>query len=163
MKNKKVASAAQAVEDIFDGATVLIGGFGRAGVTVLLLEALCERGLRGLTLAHNNSGHDHVGIARLIQLGCVAKVSTHGSRGKLQPPPKGLKNEVADHFEPAGGRSAYCFCQPFGIATGPLQPSDGRTKILSKPDTQWIRFRQATANLRCPIGLDAGLTLISMS
>lgn len=57
-----------------DGATVLIGGFGHAGIPDLLIEAVCDRGLRDLTIVTNNSGRGRTGIARLIECGCVAKI-----------------------------------------------------------------------------------------
>lgn len=74
MKNKKCATAAEMIGGMFDAATVLIGGFGHAGIPDLLIEAVCERGLRGLTIVTNNSGRGRTGIARLIESGCVAKI-----------------------------------------------------------------------------------------
>ena len=74
MKNKRYASAAETVSCMRDGATVLIGGFGHAGIPDLLIEAVCDRGLRGLTIVTNNSGRGRTGIARLIESGCVAKI-----------------------------------------------------------------------------------------
>lgn len=57
-----------------DGATVLIGGFGDAGVPQRLVEAVAELGLRGLTLVSNNAGVGDYGIARLLKSGAVSKV-----------------------------------------------------------------------------------------
>ena len=59
---------------MYDGATVLVGGFGHAGVPDQLIDAVCERGLKGLTIVTNNSGRGQTGIARLIEQGCVAKM-----------------------------------------------------------------------------------------
>ena len=74
MKNKQYANAGEVVSCMRDGATVLIGGFGHAGIPDLLIEAVCDRGLRGLTIVTNNSGRGRTGIARLIESGCVAKI-----------------------------------------------------------------------------------------
>lgn len=74
MKNKRYTSAAEVVGCMLDGATVLIGGFGHAGIPDLLIEAVCDRGLRDLTVVTNNSGRGRTGIARLIESGCVAKI-----------------------------------------------------------------------------------------
>jgi 3-oxoadipate CoA-transferase alpha subunit len=74
MKNKHYASAAEVVACMRDGATVLIGGFGHAGIPDLLIEAVCDRGLRDLTIVTNNSGRGRTGIARLIESGCVGKI-----------------------------------------------------------------------------------------
>jgi len=67
-------SAIDAVADIPDGATVLIGGFGPAGQPVELIEALVESGTRDLTVVNNNAGNGDVGLAALIGAGRVRRV-----------------------------------------------------------------------------------------
>ncbi|MGO4596370.1 3-oxoacid CoA-transferase subunit A [Terrabacter sp. 2RAF25] len=67
-------SALEAVADIPDGATVLIGGFGPAGQPVELIEALVESGTRDLTVVNNNAGNGDVGLAALIGAGRVRRV-----------------------------------------------------------------------------------------
>lgn len=67
-------NALDAVADIPDGATVLIGGFGPAGQPVELIEALVETGTRDLTVVNNNAGNGNVGLAALIGAGRVRKV-----------------------------------------------------------------------------------------
>jgi 3-oxoadipate CoA-transferase alpha subunit len=67
-------SAIEAVADIPDGATVLIGGFGPAGQPVELVEALVESGTRDLTVVNNNAGNGDVGLAALIGAGRVRRV-----------------------------------------------------------------------------------------
>ncbi|MFM6851700.1 MAG: 3-oxoacid CoA-transferase subunit A [Terrabacter sp.] len=67
-------SVLDAVADIPDGATVLIGGFGPAGQPVELIEALVESGTRDLTVVNNNAGNGDVGLAALIGAGRVRKV-----------------------------------------------------------------------------------------
>lgn len=67
-------SAAEAVKDVPDGATVMIGGFGAAGQPVELIDALIEQGAEDLTVVNNNAGNGDVGLARLIHLGRVRKM-----------------------------------------------------------------------------------------
>ncbi len=74
MIDKRVPSAAAAVADIRDGATVLIGGFGEAGSPIELIHALIDHGARNLTVVSNNTGSGHVGLAALIENGQVAKM-----------------------------------------------------------------------------------------
>lgn len=64
----------EAVADIADGATVMIGGFGPAGQPVELIDALITHGARDLTVVNNNAGNGDVGLARLIQLGHVRRI-----------------------------------------------------------------------------------------
>ncbi|GAB3073338.1 3-oxoacid CoA-transferase subunit A [Intrasporangium mesophilum] len=67
-------SAVDAVADIPDGATVLVGGFGTAGQPVELIEALVHSGARDLTVVSNNAGNGDVGLAALIEAGRVRKI-----------------------------------------------------------------------------------------
>jgi 3-oxoadipate CoA-transferase alpha subunit len=74
MVNKQVASVQAAVEGIRDGATILIGGFGTAGMPFELIDALIEQGARDLTLVSNNAGNGETGVAALLQAGRVRKM-----------------------------------------------------------------------------------------
>lgn len=74
MKNKRHSTEHEAVAAMRDDSIVFIGGFGRGGVPERLIEAVCERRLRGLTIVSNNAGTSSTGIARLLQEGCVSKV-----------------------------------------------------------------------------------------
>ncbi len=74
MINKIVNSPAEAVSDIFDGATVMIGGFGEAGSPIELIHALIDHGAKNLTVVSNNTGSGHVGLAALIENRQVRKM-----------------------------------------------------------------------------------------
>ena len=69
MINKFSTTAADVVADIFDGATVMIGGFGEAGSPIELIHALIDHGAKNLTVVNNNTGSGHVGLAALIANG----------------------------------------------------------------------------------------------
>jgi 3-oxoadipate CoA-transferase alpha subunit len=72
--DKVVASAAAAVGDIKDGATVLIGGFGTAGMPFQLIDALIAHGAGDLVIVSNNAGNGDTGLAALLKAGRVRKV-----------------------------------------------------------------------------------------
>jgi len=74
MINKVVSSATDAVAGIFDGATVMISGFGEAGSPVELIHALVDQGSKNLTVVSNNAGSGHVGLAALIENRQVRKI-----------------------------------------------------------------------------------------
>lgn len=74
MIDKRCATPAAAVADIFDGATVMIGGFGEAGSPIELVHALIDRGTRDLTVVSNNTGSGEVGLAALIRNGQVKRM-----------------------------------------------------------------------------------------
>jgi len=72
--NKQFPSVAEAVADIPDGATVMVGGFGASGSPIELIHALIDHGATGLTVINNNTGNGEVGLAALIGNGQVAKM-----------------------------------------------------------------------------------------
>jgi 3-oxoadipate CoA-transferase alpha subunit len=74
MINKIVASTAAAVADIRDGATVMIGGFGTAGLPSELIDALIAQGARDLTIVSNNAGNGETGVAALLKARQVRKI-----------------------------------------------------------------------------------------
>jgi 3-oxoadipate CoA-transferase alpha subunit len=74
MIDKRVSTVAAAVADVFDGATILIGGFGEAGSPIELIHALIDQGARELTVVSNNTGSGQVGLAALIKQGRVRKM-----------------------------------------------------------------------------------------
>jgi 3-oxoadipate CoA-transferase alpha subunit len=74
MIDKTVATAKAAVADIRDGATVMIGGFGTAGMPSELIDALIDQGARDLTIVNNNAGNGEVGLAALLKAKRVRKI-----------------------------------------------------------------------------------------
>ena len=74
MIDKTVASLAEAVADVHDGATVMIGGFGAAGQPAELIDALIDQGARDLTIVNNNAGNGEVGLAALLKARRVRKI-----------------------------------------------------------------------------------------
>jgi 3-oxoadipate CoA-transferase, alpha subunit len=74
MIDKIVATPAAALADVPDGATVMIGGFGTAGLPNELTEALIDQGARDLTIVNNNAGNGDTGLAALLAAGRVRKI-----------------------------------------------------------------------------------------
>src|ERR1051325_9583299 len=74
MINKIVASAEAALADVPDGATVLIHGFGNAGMPAALIDALIAQGARDLTVVNNNAGNGETGLAALLKARRVRKI-----------------------------------------------------------------------------------------
>ena len=74
MIDKIVATVEDAVAGVEDGATVMIGGFGRAGQPVELIDALIAQGAGDLTIVNNNAGNGDTGLAALLAAGRVRKI-----------------------------------------------------------------------------------------
>ena len=149
MIDKTVASAQAAVADIDDGATVMIGGFGTAGMPVELIDALIAKGARELTIVNNNAGNAESGVAALIREKRVRKIicsfprqtdSWHFDRAwrageiELELVPQG---NLAERIRAAGaGIGAFYTPTGFGteLANGKeTRTIDGRDYVLEYP------------------------------
>lgn len=128
MLDKRVSSLEEAVKGVRDGATVLVSGFGNAGIPVELLHALLDQGARDLTIVSNNAGSGRTDLAALLAAGRVRKVicsypKTAGSvvfdglyaAGKieLELVPQGTLSERMR----AGGAGIGGFYTPTGVGT----------------------------------------------
>jgi 3-oxoacid CoA-transferase A subunit len=82
--NKVVKSAAEAVRDVPDGASVMVSGFGLCGIPENLIHALRDQGARGLTIISNNAGTTDFGSTFLLQNGQVRKmIATYVGENKV--------------------------------------------------------------------------------
>ena len=142
-------SALEAVDGIKDGSTVLVGGFGMAGMPVALIDALIEQGATDLEVVSNNAGNGDTGLAALLAAGRVRKVVCSFPRqsdsyvfdelyraGKieLEVVPQG---NLAERMRAAGAGIGAFYC-PTGVGT-PLAEGketrtiDGRDYVLELP------------------------------
>jgi len=82
--NKVVASADEAIKDVFDGATIMVGGFGLCGIPENLIRALVRKGVKNLTTISNNAGVDGFGMGLLLAAGQIRKhIGTYVGENKL--------------------------------------------------------------------------------
>ncbi|MFZ4181868.1 3-oxoacid CoA-transferase subunit A [Streptomyces sp. R02] len=149
MSTRLCANADEAVAGIQDGSTVLIGGFGMAGMPVTLIDALLAQGADGLTVVSNNAGNGDTGLAALLAAGRVRKVICSFPRqadsyvfdelyraGKveLEVVPQG---NLAERIRAAGAGIGAFFC-PTAVGTllsegKETREIDGRTYVLEYP------------------------------
>lgn len=90
MLDKTFASVEEAVADVHDGATLLIGGFGSSGVPTELVCALLDQGARELTIVNNNAGNGDVGLSQLIEAGRVRKMICSFARSSNKQKPNAV-------------------------------------------------------------------------
>ena len=139
MINKIAASVAEALEGIADGSTVMVGGFGTAGIPVELIDGLIAHGATDLTLVNNNAGNGDQGLAALLKAGRVRKVicsfprqaDSHvfdalyrAGRIELELVPQG---NLAERIR-AAGAGIGAFFSPTGYGTELAKNSDGTPK-----------------------------------
>lgn len=138
MINKQCESPADAVADIFDGATVLIGGFGAAGNPIELIHALIDQGASDLVVVSNNTGSGHVGLAALIEQGRVAKMicSFPRTANSTVFPDQYQAGEIELELVPqgtlaerlrAGGAGIPAFYTPTSVGTELAENKESRT------------------------------------
>ncbi len=149
MVNKIVASVAEALADVQDGATVMVGGFGTAGIPVELIDGLIAQGAKDLTIVNNNAGNGDAGLAALLKAGRVRKIICsfprsadswvfddlyRSGRIELELVPQG---NLAERMRAAGAGIGAFFCPTaYGteLAKGKeTREIDGRHYVLEYP------------------------------
>ena len=139
MINKIVRSVADALTDVKDGATVLIGGFGTAGIPSELIEGLIAQGAKDLTIVNNNAGNGEVGVAALLKTGRVRKIICSFPRQSDSQIFDGLYRSGALELElvpqgnlaeriRAAGAGIGAFFSPTGYGTDLAKNADGSVK-----------------------------------
>jgi len=124
--NKVVANAEEAIRDVQDGASIMIGGFGLCGNPENLIRALAKKGVKNLTTISNNAGVDGFGVGLLLANGQIRKhIGTYVGENKLLEEMV-LKNQVELELNPqgtfserirAGGAGIPAFYTPTGVGT----------------------------------------------
>jgi 3-oxoacid CoA-transferase subunit A len=144
--NKVVASADEAIKDIFDGAVIMIGGFGLCGIPENLVRALVRKGVKNLTTISNNVGVDGLGNGLLLAAGQIRKhIGTYVGENKLLEQMV-LQGKVELDLVPqgtfserirAGGAGIPAFFTPTGVGTivaehKETREFDGRQYIMER-------------------------------
>jgi 3-oxoacid CoA-transferase A subunit len=126
MINKVVASATEAVRDVGDGATLVVGGFGLCGIPENLINALVAKGVKNLTCVSNNAGVDDWGLGLLLQTRQIRKMVSSYVGENAEFERQFLANELEVEFVPqgtlaermrAGGAGIPAFFTPAGYGT----------------------------------------------
>src|SRR5207253_3975981 len=144
--NKVVASADEAIRDISDGCTIMIGGFGLCGIPENLIAALVRKGVKNLTTISNNVGIDDFGLGKCLAAGQIARhIGSYvgenklleemvlGNRLHLTLLPQGTLAECLR----AGGAGIPAFYTPTGVGTivaegKETREFDGRKYVMER-------------------------------
>jgi 3-oxoacid CoA-transferase, A subunit len=149
--DKTVANVTDAVSEITDGATIMIGGFGGSGAPIELIHALIDRRPKDLTIINNNAGNGRIGIAAMIDAGMVSKMicSFPRSSDPRAFTEKYLAGEIELELVPqgtlaerirAGGAGIPAFYTPTAYGTElaegkPIAEFDGRPYVQER----WLK------------------------
>jgi 3-oxoacid CoA-transferase subunit A len=146
MIDKVVASADEAVRDVFDGATLVVGGFGLCGIPENLIAALVRKGVKDLTVVSNNCGVDDWGLGLLLQTRQIRKMVSSYVGENAEFERQFLSGELEVDLVPqgtlaeqmrAGGAGIPAFYTPTGVGTLVAQGKevrqfDGREYVLER-------------------------------
>lgn len=124
--NKVVSGADEAIRDVFDGATIMVGGFGLCGIPENLIRALVKKGVKNLTTISNNVGVDGFGMGLLLAAGQITRhIGTYVGENKLLEEMV-LKGKIELQLVPQGtfsermraaGAGIPAFFTPTGVGT----------------------------------------------
>ncbi len=139
MIDKTAATVAEALAGIEDGATVMIGGFGTAGIPIELIDGLIAQGAKDLTVVNNNAGNGDAGLAALLKAGRVRKIICSFPRQADSHVFDGLylSGQLALELVPQGnlaeriraaGAGIGAFFTPTGYGTDLAKQADGSPK-----------------------------------
>ena len=145
-RSKLIDTALEAIADIHDCATLMVGGFGLCGIPEHLIEALRVKGVKNLTCISNNAGVDGFGLGKLLQTGQIKKmISSYVGENKtfeqqflsgqleVELTPQG---NLAERIR-AGGAGIPAFYTPTGVGTvvaegKEIKIFDGREYVLER-------------------------------
>ena len=113
--NKVVANADEAVKDIQDGATLMLGGFGLCGIPENCIAALVRKGVKGLTCISNNAGVDDFGIGLMLQKKQVKKMISSYVGENAEFERQLLSGELEVELIPQGTLATRCMAAGYGM------------------------------------------------
>ena len=153
----KVATMEAAMDKVFDGCTILMGGFGLCGIPENLVRALAKKGCKDLTIVSNNAGIDQAGIGLLINNGQVKRMiaSYVGENKTLEQ--MLIRKEIEVELNPqgtlaervrAGGAGIPAFFTPAGVGTPvaegkEVREFDGRKYLMERAIRGDVAFVKA--------------------
>jgi 3-oxoadipate CoA-transferase alpha subunit len=156
MIDKIAPSVEAAVADIYDGATVMIGGFGTAGMPSELIDAVIDQGAKGLTIVNNNAGNGETGLAALLKARRVKKIICSFPRQADSHIFDGLyrAGEIELELVPQGNLAARIQAAGAGLG-GIFTPTGFGTLLAEGKETRRISGRDYVLEL--PIHADFAL------
>jgi 3-oxoadipate CoA-transferase, alpha subunit len=156
MMNKCVPSLSAAVAGIRDGSTVLVGGFGNAGIPVELIDALIDQGAKELTVVTNNAGSGRSDVAKLLGTGRVRKIicSYPRSAGSVVFEELYAAGKIELELVPQGTLSERMRAAGAGIG-GFFTPTAAGTKLAEGKEARKINGRDYV--LEAPLKGDVAL------
>jgi len=157
--NKVYKDAAEAVEDITDGAVLMLGGFGLCGIPENSIAALVQKGVKNLTCISNNAGVDDFGIGLMLQRKQVKKMiaSYVGENGEFER--QLLSGELEVELIPQGTLATRCMAAGYGMPVI-FTPAGVGTEVAYGKETRTFEVRGETKEYLMEYAFEADYALV---
>src|SRR3954464_4294206 len=135
MIDKRVSGADEAIRDIRDGMTLMLGGFGLCGIPENCISALVKKGVKGLTCISNNAGVDDFGLGLLLQKKQIKKMVSSYVGENAEFERQMLSGELEVELIPQGTLATRCMAAGYGMPAI-FTPAGVGTEVANGKETR---------------------------
>ena len=159
MINKVVASADEAIKDIQDGMTILLGGFGLCGIPENCIAALVKKGVKDLTCISNNAGVDDFGLGLLLQKRQIRKMISSYVGENAEFERQMLSGELEVDLIPQGTLATRCLAAGYGMPAI-FTPAGVGTEIAAGKEVRKFNFNGEEKDYLMELAFEANFAIV---
>ena len=157
--NKIVASADEAIKDVMDNATIMLGGFGLCGIPENSIAALVKKGVKGLTCISNNAGVDDFGIGLMLKTRQVKKMISSYVGENAEFERQLLSGELEVELIPQGTLATRCLAAGYGMPAI-FTPAGVGTEVAIGKETRKFMVDGAEKEFLMEMAFDADFAIV---
>lgn len=159
MINKVVTSADEAIKDIQDGMTILLGGFGLCGIPENCIAALVKKGVKNLTCVSNNAGVDDFGLGLLLQKRQIKKMISSYVGENAEFERQMLSGELEVDLIPQGTLATRCLAAGYGMPAI-FTPAGVGTEIAAGKEVRKFNFNGEEKDYLMEMAFEANFAIV---
>lgn len=159
MINKVVTSADEAIKDIQDGMTILLGGFGLCGIPENCIAALVKKGVKDLTCVSNNAGVDDFGLGLLLQKSQIRKMISSYVGENAEFERQMLSGELEVDLIPQGTLATRCLAAGYGMPAI-FTPAGVGTEIAAGKEVRKFNFNGEEKDYLMEMAFEANFAIV---
>ncbi|MCW3085007.1 MAG: 3-oxoacid CoA-transferase, subunit [Bacteroidetes bacterium] len=157
--NKIVANADEALKDVMDNATIMLGGFGLCGIPENSIAALVKKGVKGLTCISNNAGVDDFGIGLMLKTRQVKKMISSYVGENAEFERQLLSGELEVELIPQGTLATRCLAAGYGMPAI-FTPAGVGTEVAIGKETRKFMVDGAEKEFLMEMAFDADFAIV---
>ena len=159
MINRVVKNAEEAVKDITDNMTLLVGGFGLCGIPENCISALVKKGSKNLTCVSNNAGVDDFGLGLLLQTKQIKKMISSYVGENAEFERQMLSGELEVELIPQGTLATRCMAAGYGMPVI-YTPAGGGTEVANGKETRTFNYNGETKEYLMEHAFEADFAIV---